>query len=160
MKIKPKINSAVSYNLQHDYPLTLKVDIVGPELSPSLDVQTTSQGDVQFIVFFGSSHETEQPSIQNSDAVHHKVIPAGPWVVKTSGGIHSEASVQWDVECCHTAEKSPVQCDAAVTQVCVVGKVHCGILHKNWSKHTVSNNFNLNCLMNWKFQTWNQNFLF
>lgn len=78
MKIKPKINSAVSYNLQHDYPLTLKVDIVGPELSPSLDVQTTSQGDVQFIVFFGSSHETEQPSVKNSDAVHHKVIPAGP----------------------------------------------------------------------------------
>lgn len=38
MKIKPKINSAVSYNLQHDYPLTLKVNIVGPELSPSLDV--------------------------------------------------------------------------------------------------------------------------
>lgn len=137
MKIKPKINSAVSYNLQHDYPLTLKVDIVGPELSPSLDVQTTSQGDIQFIVFFGSSHETEQPSIQNSDAVHHKVIPAGPWVVKTSGGIHGEASVQWDVECCHTAEKSPVQCDAAVTQVCVVGKVHCGILHKNWSKKSI-----------------------
>lgn len=78
MKIKPKINSAVSYNFQHDNPLTLKVDIVGPELSPSLDVQTAGEGDVQFIVFFGSSHETEQPSIKNSDAVHHKVIPAGP----------------------------------------------------------------------------------
>lgn len=57
-------------------------------------MQAAGQGDIQSIVLLSSPHELEHPSIQNGDAVHHKVVPAGQRVVEASGRIHGEASIQ------------------------------------------------------------------
>lgn len=91
-------------------------------------MQATSQGHIQLIVPLSGPHKTEQPSIQNGDTVHDKVVAVGARVVELSGGIHGEAAVQRDVQGGDPAEDTPVQGDAAVFEVCVIWQVHRGIL--------------------------------